>query len=149
MSRVARPGDYKHAEHIIRNYKKYQQELRDAEVSIALRSPVMDRLPVQRSGLSDPTGSAAVRMDGDRRIAFLRQAIKAVEQALFNQSSMGSGAAVVMMVKLLYWDRSHTLEGASMKVGYSYIHARRLLQGFVVDVMCEMGWDVESYERRL
>jgi len=143
------PRDYRHAEHVLENYDRYLQELKEREDGYAVRSPDGGYYSlIQRGKTSDTTGNAGVRMALDRRIAYLRMATRAVAQALFNLSEKPNGFAIAMLVKLIYWDKTHTLEGAAQKVGYSYSQARRLRKAFVLDVMRGMGWDANDLEKR-
>ena len=148
MGRTKRPGDYKHAEHILQNYRGYQRELREAEEAVALPAHPDMGTPVRGGLPSDATGKAGIRLATDKRIAYLRMATRAVEQALFSWADRAGGAAVVEMIRLVYWARTHTLEGAALKVGYCYRHALRLRAAFVMEVMDGMGWDADQCQLR-
>ena len=55
----------------------------------------------------------------------------AVRQAVETTQRFKNGAERIEIINLVYWKKSHTLEGAALKVGYSYIRASQIHGDFV------------------
>jgi|GEM_PF-2366014 len=139
MPRKKRPLPYQHAEYVLRNYWNFKNELEQRTSDYGLIAPANDNTPVQSGRTLDPTGNAGIRLATDNHLLFLRFAVKAVEETLFEFSDRFNGAAVVMLVKLIYWE-NQSLESAADMVNYSYVHAKRLREEFVNELMWRLGW---------
>lgn len=62
-----------------------------------------------------------------------------MEATLFEVAGRFNGVAVVMLVKLIYWE-NQSLENAANSVNYSYVHAQRLREDFVDELERRLGW---------
>lgn len=51
--------------------------------------------------------------------------IKAVEKTLAEVEKMSNGEARLKMIELVFWEQSHTLQGAALKLYYSYDYVAR------------------------
>ena len=67
-----------------------------------------------------------------REYEAVRSAVKATEQ-------MPNGADRIQLINLVFWRRSHTLEGAALKLGYSSRTARRYHTEFIRTVASHYG----------
>ncbi len=148
MPKRAMPGDYRHAEYLLENYNRYLQELKEREDEYAMRFPESGYYSLVQCGkTADTTGNAGVRIALDRRIAYLRMATRAVAQALFDLSEKPNGFAIAMLVKLIYWDKTQTLEGAAQKSDTAKPGAAACGERSCWDVMRGMGWDANDLEK--
>lgn len=139
MPKKQRSSPFQHAEFILQNYWEYRHDLEQRTCDYALITSVYDNTPVQSGRTSDPTGNAGIKLATDNYVSFLRSAVKAVEETLFEFAGHFNGAAVIMLVNLIYWG-NHSLESAASKVNYSYVHAQRLREDFVNELVLRLGW---------
>ena len=54
-----------------------------------------------------------------------RREMEAVRQAIAETQAMDTGEERLTLIRLVFWDRTHTLEGAATKLHISYVTARR------------------------
>ena len=54
-----------------------------------------------------------------------RRELEAVQQAIEETRTLPNGKERLEMVRLVFWKKTHTLEGAAMKCHVSYVTARR------------------------
>jgi hypothetical protein len=139
MPKKQRSLPFRHAEFILQNYWNYKREIEERTCDYTLASPVNDNTPVQSGRTSDPTANAGMRLAADNYVFCLRSALKAVEETLFEFADHDNGAAVIMLVKLIYWE-NQSLGNAASNVNYSYIHAQRLREDFVNELVRRLGW---------
>jgi len=96
----------------LRAYPKVKRKQSENEQQI---TPVYGGAAVQHSA-SRTTEDVALRStltDREERI------IRAVEFALTMQSKYYNADARKRMIRLVYWARTHTMQGAAMEVGYN------------------------------
>ena len=110
--------------------KKAQEELRET-ITTAAYGVFGGRSPDP----SDPVAAAALRElpPSDRR------ELEAVEKAICATRALGNGEQRLKVIELIYWRRSHTLEGAARVVHYSYRQTRRLQFDFLAEVAKNLG----------
>lgn len=72
--------------------------------------------------------------------------LEAVQAAVDATLAQPNGNLKVKVIELVYWKRSHTLEGAGYYVGYSYKATRKLHGDFVRLVGKCYGFDMEAEE---
>jgi hypothetical protein len=56
---------------------------------------------------------------------------EAIERAISVTRGYADGALRLELVSLVFWRRTHTLEGAALRVGVAYVTARRWQQDFI------------------
>ncbi|WP_294759254.1 hypothetical protein [uncultured Gemmiger sp.] len=98
---------------MIRRYPELcakQTELRQTPLSIA-----MTGMPHQRGKTSDPVADAVMR----ELPSVNRRELEAVQKAIEETRALRNGAERLEMVRLVFWARTHTLEGAAMKLHWS------------------------------
>lgn len=96
---------------MIRRYPELcvrQEELRRTRMS-----PNLTGMPGAHGQASDPVADAALRE------------LEAVRRAIEETRTMPNGKERLEMVRLVFWKKTHTLEGAAMKCHVSYVTARR------------------------
>lgn len=64
---------------------------------------------------------------------------EAVRRAVETLRHSKGGTDKLRMIELMYWKRSHTLDGAAMAVGYSYGEARKVNRHFIYAVAGNYG----------
>ena len=89
--------------------------------------------------VSDPTADAALRELPDIN----RRELGAVQEALDELGRCRDGAKRMEMVRLVFWQRSHTLFGAAVAVGVSEITAKRWHGDLIRSVAKKFGLFVE------
>lgn len=72
---------------------------------------------------------------------------EAVRMAIEATRRLQNGEQRLRVIDLVYWKRSHTLEGAGYKVGYAYKTARKIHRDFVELVGKCYGFDLEEEKR--
>lgn len=86
------------------------------------------------TGISNPTESAAIRMLTSQYIGSLERSTAAITRVL-----AGLDDTDKQMVDLVYWKRSHTIEGAGMKVHLSRRSAYRHVNNILYQIAVELG----------
>ncbi len=84
-------------------------------------SPKLSGQPGGKGRASDPTADAALRELPEIN----RRELEAVRKAIEETRRLDTGEERLRMIRLVFWDRTHTLEGAAMKCSVSYVTARR------------------------
>ncbi|MCC8064801.1 MAG: hypothetical protein LIO70_06950 [Clostridiales bacterium] len=64
---------------------------------------------------------------------------EAVEQAIQATRALPNGGLRLDIIELVYFRQSHTLRGAADTVGYSYGHAKRVQEAFLLSVAENLG----------
>lgn len=128
---------YRHAEMILSNYWTNKKALEERVRDYALDH---QRNTWERGIRSDPTASNGIRLAEDQYMSQLRNYIRAVEETLFEFAGRGNGAAVVMLIKLIYWDKTHDMRKAAEAIHYSYTNVQRACEGFIKELMRHLGW---------
>lgn len=80
--------------------------------------------------MSRPTEETALR----ELPATEQKEYEAVKEAIRRTKEKQSGEEILRMIRLVYWDRSHTIYGASMALNVSEITAKRWHVDFVKEV---------------
>ena len=88
------------------------------------------------SGISAmPSGGGVSRGTEDiavRELPYTKQReYEAVRRAIEATKRMTNGAQRLRIIELVYWKRSHTVEGAAMRVGYSTDRGKQLHGEFI------------------
>jgi hypothetical protein len=85
-----------------------------------------------------------------RQLPYTRQReYEAVKRAVEATQRRENGKERLRIIDLVYWKRSHTLEGAALSVGYGYDRARQLHGEFVRLVAANYGlMDNEGNEKQ-
>lgn len=79
------------------------------------------------SGVSRKTEDIAVR-----ELPYTKQReYEAVRRAIETTKTMQNGLQRLRIIELVYWKRSHTVEGAAMRVGYSVDRGKQLHGDFI------------------
>lgn len=118
---------------MIRRYPELcarQEELRRTKMS-----PNLTGMPGAHGQISDPVADAALRELPEIN----RRELEAVRQAIEETRALPNGEERLEMVKLVFWKKTHTLEGAAMTCNVSYITARRWHGEFIKDVARAFG----------
>lgn len=122
---------------VIRKYPKLQADLRELQsTSVVAGYTAMPR----SGGVSDPVASAAMKMlprDEQREY-------EAVTRAIERTRLKPNGAIILKMMRLYYWDQTHTLDGAGYAVGYQSRQTRALHGDFVRMVAKNLGFHPED-----
>lgn len=119
---------------MIRRYPELcakQTELRQTPLSIA-----MTGMPHQRGKTSDPVADAVMR----ELPSVNRRELEAVQKAIEETRALKNGAERLEMVRLVFWARTHTLEGAAMQCHISYATARRWHGEFIRLAAAQYGF---------
>lgn len=104
---------------MIRRYPELcarQEELRRTKMSSNLTG-----MPGAHGQTGDPVADAALRELPEIN----RRELEAVRQAIEETRALPNGEERLEMVKLVFWKKTRTLEGAAMTCHVSYITARR------------------------
>ncbi len=118
---------------MIRRYPELcarQEELRRTKMS-----PNLTGMPGAHGQTSDPVADAALRELPEIN----RRELEAVQKAVEETRALPNGKERLEMVRLVFWKKTHTLEGAAMTCHVSYITARRWHGEFIKDVARAFG----------
>lgn len=117
---------------VIRNYpalKKEHENLHEQSVT-----PRLSGMP-GTGAVSRGTEDIAIR-----ELPFTNQReYEAVKRAIQRTQQYKNGTERLIIIDLVYWKKSHTLEGAGYKVGYSYDRAKQIHKEFVILVATYYG----------
>ena len=86
-------------------------------------------------GRSDSTAQAALR----ELPAVNRKELDAVQKAIGTTRKLETCGQRLRMVKMVYWDRTYTLEGAAMRLNVSLATAKRWNGEFIREVAEQFG----------
>ena len=104
---------------MIRRYPELcarQEELRRTKMS-----PNLTGMPGAHGQTSDPVADAALRELPEIN----HREMEAVRQAIAETLTLDTGEERLQVIRCVFWDKKHTLEGAAMKLHISYVTARR------------------------
>lgn len=113
-----------YARNMIRAYpsrKKEYEELHEQSITAS-----MSGIPAG-GGVSRGTEAIAIRELPSSK----QREYEAVRRAINTTMLMANGAQRVKIIDLVYWKRSHTVEGAAMKVGYGPDRGKQIHGEFV------------------
>lgn len=108
---------------------------REKELHSTSLSPVLSGLPKPVNAVSDPTGSAAIRELPEIN----RKELMAVREAIEETQAMKTGKERLKMIRLVFWDRSHTVTGAAIQIPCSDRTAREWHRDFIYLVAQKYG----------
>ena len=129
---------YQHAEEVVMRYPEYCRDMERLEKDAAWKS--REDQPGKGSKRPDPTAASGTLLADDPYYAQVRAYKDAVYGAYAESLSLSEGTKIVKIIRLLYWDRTHTLLGAAGAVGYSLSQAGRLRRRFIVSVAERLNW---------
>lgn len=118
---------------MIRRYPELcarQEELRQPRLS-----PDLSGMPHGRGRNSDPVADAALR----ELPKINQREMEAVRKAIAETQKLDTGEERLRMIRLVFWDRTHTLEGAAQKIHISYVTAKRWHGEFIRIVAMAFG----------
>lgn len=118
---MSRPhyGWWGYVKDIIRRYPTLcEQEKALHETCI---SPDLNGMPHGSGTPTDPVADAALRELPEIN----RRELEAVRQAIAETLTLDTGQERLQVIRCVFWDKTHTLEGAAMKLHISYVTARR------------------------
>lgn len=118
---------------MIRRYPELcarQEELRRTSLS-----PDLSGMPHGHGKISDPVADAALR----ELPKINQREMEAVRKAIAETKKLDTGEERLRMVRLVFWDKTHTLEGAAQKIHISYVTAKRWHGEFIRVVAMEFG----------
>lgn len=75
--------------------------------------------------------------------------LEAVEKAVNITMRYKNGAERIEIINLMYWKQTHKLDGAALKVGYSYDRAKMLHRDFILTVGVLLGLEGEEERTQL
>lgn len=117
---------------VIRYYPKHEAALKDLhQTSVTASYAGMPHTGT----VGNPTAQAAVRhlpYDDQREY-------EAVLLAIQKTRCMPNGSLRLKLIRLVYWDRSHTVDGAGMAIGYGSRQARKINGDFIKLVAENLG----------
>ncbi len=118
---------------MIRRYPELcarQEELRRTKMS-----PNLTGMPSAHGQTSDPVADAALRELPEIN----RREMEAVRQAIAETLTLDTGQERLQVIRCVFWDKTHTLEGAAMKYYISYTTAKRWHKDFILLVAENFG----------
>lgn len=98
---------------MIRRYPELCAE--QAELRKTQLSPAMTGMPHGRGKTTDPVADTALRELPEIN----RRELEAVRKAIEETRTMKNGEERLEMVRLVFWKKTHTLEGAAMELHWS------------------------------
>ncbi len=108
---------------------------REKELHNTSISPVLSGLPRPINSVSDPTGAAALRELPEIN----RKEMDAVREAIEETKNLKTGNERLKIIRLVFWDRSHTVTGAAMQIPCSDRTAREWHRDFIYLVAQKYG----------
>ena len=85
---------------------------KEAELHRQSLSQSITGMPHGRGKISDPVAEAALRELPDKQ----QRELNAVRGAIANTRALPDGEERLRMIKLVFWDRTHTLDGAALEL---------------------------------
>lgn len=98
-------------------------------------SPNLSGQPSGKGKPSDPTAEAALRELPEIN----RRELEAVRKAIEETKELDTGEERLRMIRLVFWDKTHTLEGAAQKCNIAYVTACRWHKDFIMKVGINFG----------
>lgn len=125
---------------VIRAYPALSARLRDLQTPGVSQHPGEGNAAPGRAGR--PTEALALRTLPRQE----QRELEAVQEALFETAALPDGGARVKLIQMVFWRRSHTLEGAAQALHWSYGHAKRIQERFICQVAKNLGLKDEPQE---
>ena len=140
MSRP-RPAWWRDVKDAIRRYPEMKKAMQD-QVPTAATARYGPQTP--HSGVGRPLEDKAIKRlsDGDA------QDYEAINAAIHETAKMENGKTRLTIIDLVYWKRSHSIQGAGMKTGYSKRQADRFIREFILLVAFYQGRITREETRR-
>lgn len=98
-------------------------------------SPKLSGQPGGKGRASDPTADAALRELPEIN----RRELEAVRRAIEETRRLDTGEERFRMIRLVFWDRTHTLEDTAVQFHIAYITACRWHREFIYMVAAKFG----------
>lgn len=117
---------------VIRYYPKHEANLKALRQTSVTAS--YTGMP-HTGGLSDPVAQAA----GKHLPYDEQREYDAVRLAIQRTRCMPNGVLRLHLIRMVYWDRSHTVDGAGVAIGYGPAQARRINNQFIRLVAENLG----------
>ncbi len=128
------------AKDVARNYKSNQREL-ELLLDAKERGLHTANIASMRSGrISRPVERVVVEQLSNERIAYLKQAIFAVDYALCKIVECPQGETTIKIYEMVYRDRTHKLYGAAQALHISERTAIRYNIGLLKIIASQMGF---------
>lgn len=108
---------------------------REAELHRQSLSQSITGMPHGSGKTSDPVADAALR----ELPAIQKRETDAVRKAVEQTRLLDTGEERISMIRLVFWKKTHTLEGAAQKCHISYITAKRWHSEFIMEVAKNFG----------
>lgn len=90
---------------------------------------------IQSGTISKPTEKAAINVATNPYILATERSIRAIDKVLG-----GCDETDIKLIELVYWRRTHTVEGAAMVLNYSARSAYRHINKMLYRIALEMGY---------
>lgn len=90
--------------------------------------------------ISKPVERAVEQIAEEERIRYLEKAVKAVDFALEMVSLKPNGEDTLKLFNLLYYHKTHTLEGVALQIGKSVETTKRYNKYFLKMIAVSMGY---------
>ena len=124
-----------HVEWAIEHYHEDKRQLQawiDEEIPSCV--PQYGTTPV-KSGISDSTANAAIKLATNPYIKALEQTIRAIDYALSKCDDKDK-----RLIDLVYWRKSHTVKGAAIKISLSKSGAYNRINRILNLIAYELGY---------
>jgi hypothetical protein len=118
---------------MIRRYPELKAQ--DEELHAVSISPDLSGMPHGKGGVHDPVAEAALRELPEVN----RRELAAVEQAIAATRALPNGAERMQLVRIVFWQRTHTLYGAADQIGCSARTAQQWHGEFIRAVAAYYG----------
>ncbi len=111
-----------------------------AELHETSVSPNLSGMPQGKGSTSDPTANAALRQLPEIN----QREMDAVQQALNQTKELSYGEERLKMIRMVFWDKTHTVCGAAIKLNVSETTAVHWHGQFIRTVAAHFGLLAES-----
>ena len=111
---------------------KYYYNCLQADIPTSTVGKVGRNSRIKRPTENSASGRRVLTSDEQRQV-------EAVDKAISNALSRPQGSLHVQLMELVFWDSTHTLRGAGMKIGIEYSTAKTWQQAFLRDVARGLG----------
>ena len=118
----------------LEHFKEDKRQLEQYKNEIMQQGAINYSAAPSHSGISNPTEKAGILLTSSPYILTTERNIQAIEKVLERCDK-----ADLTLIDLIYWRRTHTVEGAGMKVNYSRRTAYRKINSIICMVALEMG----------
>lgn len=127
-----------HAEDVVRRYPDICRDIDRTEKDVIWKSK--ENTNGRGSVISDQTGNRAAKLGDDPYYVQVQAYKAAVYDTYYETLAKHDGKKIVRIIRLLYWDRTHTILGAADEVGWSVSQTGRHRRAFIITVAQKLGW---------